>query len=149
MEQESEKYESIEKLATLLGNVLRHPIPYLPFNSHELPALYYILGGYRGYLSNCKTPLSDRQRLHLRTLDQLQKRFSQFIALEAPEDHMLVVLSLDDLETISEALEVSVHLLPRLAPPSKDRDEVITGARKLGEQIHAMLDQHSGSKPQN
>lgn len=144
---EKETSETFNLLKDSLRSIPQETVPQLPLNLRELPAVYHILTAYRSYLRNHGVLLSSRQRLQLRTLDSLCVRLSTLIALGNKASPTFILLSLEDLEVMGEAVEAFVRLLPRLVPQSKERDEVIADVKKLGQHLDAMIDQYLSSMP--
>ena len=62
-------------------------------------------------------------------------------------DPTFILLSLEDLEVMSEATEAFVRLVPRLTPKTAERDAVIADVKKLGRHLDAMIDHYLDSLP--
>ncbi len=117
-------------------------IPQLPIGLGDLQAIESVIQGYLVYLKK-SVPSSPKRSMQLRVLQNLQMRLKTSLSSDLQREASHILLTLDELTALKDALLGFNKLIDEIVPPSQQRDEVIQSLVGLRQGVIDMLASHS------
>jgi hypothetical protein len=109
-------------------------LPRVPLHPHDRDAISNILQGYIGFLRNTP-PLTGQKMKQMRELDDVRRRI---LSLDSNGEHHVYV-TVDDVQTLLDAMRFFVQMIRRIVPKSLERDATLETVERLRAYLQSSL----------